>query len=523
MTDHDPFADDLEPYSGAKKPRKKSGADLMPSPDDAGEIDDMDLQLAFQPMNDLGNAKRLMHRFGDDLMFVENIGWFAWTGARWERERGNQEAVKRGHHISAAIRKEIKAVLEKDAKKYEEYSGKLYAWGVQTGNAARVNAMLSTAEPYLSQPVDVLDADPYLVASENCTIELASSVKDRPANRQDRITRQLGVRYVPGVSCPQFEKFLERVQPDPLMREYLRRALGYSLTASTEEQCIFIHYGNGNNGKSTFFNCMRKAFGTYSMNSPVATFLAKNNANGGGDASPDLARLPGARLVLAAEPPEGARLDEAKIKEMASGEPMTVRHLNQGFFEFRPVFKAHISTNHRPVIRGTDRGIWRRIRLIPWTVSIPKEEIDKGLEAKLMEEAEGILQWILTGTEEWRAIGLSEPEAALAAVEDYRADQDPVGEFLSAMCHIGGIDPHTKKPWETSAKDLYKQYKLWSEENALDPLAAQTFGRKLTGRGIDKRKTAGNFVYVGIAVMRDPIASSPPPAYGEPGYDGPME
>jgi putative DNA primase/helicase len=517
---NDPLGDEwLEPVSTGKKSRKRQ-PELMISPEDLTEGDTgVDLELAFQPMNDDGNANRLVRRYGEDLMFVKNVGWFAWTGARWDRERGDAEFIKRGHQLSRAMRGEYKALKEK-GKDYDDVAGRLYVWGVQSGNTARINSMMTAAAPYLSQPVEVLDADPYLVASETCTVELGAITEYRDNKREDRITRMLGVKYATGSYCPRFEKFLERVMPDPEMRAYLQRAMGYSLTASTREQCFFIHFGHGNNGKSTFMNCMRKVFGTYAMNSPISTFLAKNFAGGGGDASPDLARLPGARLVLAAEPPEGARLDEAKIKDMTSGETMTVRHLNQGFFEFQPVFKAHISTNHRPVIRGTDRGIWRRIRLIPWPMSISKEEVDTSLEAKLMEEAEGILQWVLTGAEEWFALqGLHPPAAALAAVEDYRADSDSVGEFLLAKCKV---EPD-KDDCRVSAKDLYKRYKEWSDENALEPLTGKTFGVKLAGRGIGKKKSGGNIFYTGISVFRDEFLPADPPAYGEPGYDGPAD
>jgi putative DNA primase/helicase len=211
--------------------------------------------------------------------------------------------------------------------------------------------------------------------------------------------------------------------------------------------------------------------------------------------------LPGARLVTAAEPPEGARLDEAKVKEMASGEPMTVRHLNQGFFEFRPVFKAIISTNHRPTIRGIDRGIWRRIRLIPFTVEIPEAEVDRELESKLMKEAEGILHWMLDGFEDWFSNGgLRPPKSAIAAVEDYRADEDPVGEFLKAKCGITGdqINPSTNERWETKAKPMRDAYLAWCKDEGLDPLSSKAFGSKLTGRGIERRKSAGLTIYVGV-------------------------
>ncbi len=506
MTDFDPYADDgLEPVS--PKGAKKKSAGIALDPGSAREGDDLDVTLAFKPLNDFGNAERLIYRYGEDLMHVENIGWFGWDGARWDREGGQAFAIKTGQKISQHIRDEARALVETRGKNYEELGGQLKSFARQTGNIARVHGMLSSAAPHLSKPVDTLDHDPFLLATPRDTIELGLHCSTRPSDRADRITRRLNVELKPGAECPRFLKFLEQIMPDREMREFLQRIFGYCLTGSTQEQAFFIFYGTGNNGKSTLMNLVRHIMGSYAMNSPVSTFLAKRDGMDGANASPDLARLPGARLVTAAEPPEGARLDEAKVKEMASGEPMTVRHLNQGFFEFRPVFKAIISTNHRPTIRGTDRGIWRRIRLVPFTVGIPEDQIDRNLEAKLMLEAEGILQWMLDGTEAWFETGLKPPAAAIAAVEAYRADEDPVGEFLKARCELcpETIDRNTGRPFEVSAKRLRDAYLEWCKEEGLDPLAGKTFGSKLTGRGIERRKSHGNTVYVGLHLNSDPI------------------
>ncbi|MBN9568719.1 MAG: hypothetical protein J0H79_14055 [Alphaproteobacteria bacterium] len=511
MTEQDPYADDdFEPVAPPKGAGKKADRRaVMPGEPDEG--DDLDCVLAFKPLNDFGNATRLIQRFGEDLMHVENIGWFAWDGARWDRERGQAEAVKRCHQVAQAIVREARALEESRGKDYAERVNKLFGWAVQSGNTAKAHGMLAAAQPYLAQPVDSLDSDPFLLAAPNGTIELDLHCALRESSREDRITRVLGVKYNTRAECPRWLQFLEQIMPDREMRDFLQRICGYSLTGSAREQAFFIFYGTGNNGKSTLMSMLRRVMDSYAMNSPVSTFLAKRDGAGGAEASPDLARLPGARLVSAAEPPEGARLDEAKVKEMASGEPMTVRHLNQGFFEFRPVFKAIISTNHRPVIRGTDRGIWRRIRLVPFTVSIPEEQIDRNLEAKLIEEEEGILQWMLSGAEEWFAGGLRPPASAIAAVEAYRADEDPVGEFLKARCELcpETINPATGRPFEVSAKRLREVYLEWCKEEGLDPLAGKTFGSKLTGRGIERRKSHGNTVYVGVHINQDAISWEP--------------
>lgn len=514
MSDHDdPYFDetDYEPAPKGKGKTRASRESHVPGTPDEG--DDVDRALAFAPCNDLGNAQRMQMRFGDCLLYVKDIGWFFWDGARWDRERGHAEAVKYAHRIASAIVNEAKALQDKPGKVSPERIDKLFAWSVQTGNTGRVHGMLAAAEPYFLEDGGNLDADPFLIAAPNGTIRIKSTVEFRESEREDRITRVLGARYVPGAECPQWRAFLERIIPDPAMRDFLQEIAGYCLSGSMREHKLFLLYGTGRNGKSTFVNLLREVLGDYGMGSPVDMFLAKSGGNTGGQATPELARLPGARLVTAAEPPEGARLDESRVKEITGGDKMTVRHLNQGFFEFFPQFKAMISTNHRPVIRGTDRGIWSRINLVPFTISIPDAEIDKNLEHKLRAEKEGILQWMLDGAERWFAHGLNAPEAAIAAVEAYRADEDPVGEFLKARCEMcpETIDRSTGRVFEVSAKRLRESYLEWCKEEGLDPLAGKTFGSKLRGRGIPRRKSNGNSFYVGLHLNSDPL----PPEYDD--------
>jgi putative DNA primase/helicase len=429
-----------------------------------------------------------------------------WDGQRWDREGGAAGAMMAAHKVALAIREEAKALKQGRGSNAEDRVARLFAWALQSGNQSKARAMIDAAQSYLTKRVTVLDANPMLAACTNGTIVLKRETTYlRPSEREDLMTRRLGVPFVTGTECPQWMKFLERVMPDSDMREFLQRIAGYCLTGSSEEQCCFIHYGTGANGKSTFINVLRHIMGDYAMNSPVSTFLAKREGAGGSEASPDIARLPGVRLLTASEPPEGARLDEGQVKAMTSNEVVTARHLNQGFFEFRPCFKLMISTNHYPRIRGTDAGIWRRIRLVPWTVRITDEEKDMHLEEKLIAEAPGILQWMIDGAEQWRQRGLDPPAKAKAAVEDYKAAQDPVGEFLSARCTITGeyLRPGTDKPYQVTAKAMLASYKQWCEEEGLDVMTNNAFVAKLLGKGITKKKSNGNSVYVGVALNAD--------------------
>jgi putative DNA primase/helicase len=505
----DPFNppdDDMDFEPVGRSATAKRGKAPPPADDDGpGEGAGLDLALAYQSCNDFGNANRLIQRFGDDLVHVDNNGWFAWDNTRWDREGGPSSAAKMAHRVALAIKDEAKALKESHARNAEERSSRLYGWALQSGNAAKASSMLETAKPYLRKRLADFDTNDLIVAAPNCTIELKSLVETRRNDRRDYVTRVLRVPFIEGAECPTWHWFLNRVQPDEDMREFLQRIAGYCLTGLTVEQCLFIFYGIGRNGKSTFVNVLAHILGDYALNTPVQTFLAKQGGSGG-EASPDIARLPGVRFLTVSEVPENGRLDESVVKGLTSNDTVTARHLNQGFFEFKPNFKVIMPTNHYPTIRGTDLGIWRRIRLVPWTVSIPEEEVDKKLEAKLLAEAPGILQWMLTGLEDWLQRGLDPPEKAKAAVEEYRAAMDPVGEFLGACCGCSdGPNPSTGKAYETSAKDLYAAYKAWCEREALEPLPGKTFGMKLAGKGINKRKTNGQNLYVGIYVARETL------------------
>lgn len=494
--DDDPFDDELVPLAGAGK-RKT----YVPDPDDGpDEGDELDRVLAFQPPNHMGDAQRVVLRVGQDIIFVRNVGWFVWDTSIWNWENGKSLALIKAMEVAAAIGDEVRALYDKPGRVAPKKIADLAQHAKDAGMMAGLNGMMAAAEPFLMKRLAMFDAHPFLLAAPNGTIELGPHCELRESRREDYLSRSIAVRYSTKAQCPRFLKFIERIVPNDDMRAYLQRILGYCLTGSTREQAFFIFYGGGQNGKSTLLNVVRYIMGDCAMVTPVATFLAKREGSSGSEHSTDLARLPGARLVTAAEPPENAKLDEGRIKDVTGGETISARDLNKGIIEFKPIFKPIIATNPLPMIRGSDRGIWRRIRLFPFSVEIPDAEKDPELEGKLILEAEGILQWMLTGTEEWFAIGLQPPAAACDALDSYRSTQDLVGEFMKDCCvrTDDRIDPSTERKYDVNAKELYGAFKRWCEEQAFDPLTHKTFGSKLTVRGIGMRKTNGKTMRVGL-------------------------
>ncbi|MEM8588741.1 MAG: phage/plasmid primase, P4 family [Pseudomonadota bacterium] len=279
------------------------------------------------------------------------------------------------------------------------------------------------------------------------------------------------------------------------VRAFVQRWFGYNLTGLTSEQAFLVMYGEGANGKSTMLEALRPVFGDYGATVDMNSFL-HNDRQRGSDASPDFARLPDIRLATAAEINTGDRLSEKTVKSITGGEAMTARQLHKPFFEFYPVFKLILSCNQKPVIRGQDKGIWRRVLLLPFTRSFDKSEIDKHLVEKLRREGPGILNWCLDGYREWREKGLQVPDAVLEATEGYRTDSDPVGEFLATA-----LGP--KQGSNVTARDLYQFYQRWAKVNGISPISETGFGKRAKQRLAHKK--IGIHYYIDIQIMQSAI------------------
>ncbi|GAB4526313.1 MAG: phage/plasmid primase, P4 family [Parvularculaceae bacterium] len=473
----------------------------------ARQIDEKELSPL--DYNDIGNAARLVARFGGDLRYVEERGWAAFDGRRWDLERGRREAEKRARETAQAIQEaEYRAILDAGPQPFDtvkpDFTGiendpdrkqkaidaaeratkaKLRAragnhkkWGVACGNRAKMSAMLDCAQTDLYCLTEELDRAPMKFNCRTGTILLGPRLRLRAHDRRDLITKCADVDYDPGAECPLWEAHMARCLPDRSVRDFTQRFLGYCLTGSIAEQVMCVWLGSGANGKSTTVNVLRRILGDYTSTAKVETFLAPDRHKSGAEASPDLARLPGARLVSVSEPEKGAKLSESGVKQVTGGEPILARRLREEFFEFYPAFKLILSCNDRPIIRGNDEGIWRRVLLVPWEVSIPKEERDPGMEDKLAGEASGILNWLLDGFSMWRESGLQPPEAVRAATQDYRIESDPLHEFFQTECVFG-------EGYSIAFAELYTAYESWCEAGKVKAVTSQFFARRLTELG----------------------------------------
>lgn len=447
-------------------------------------VDEAHLAAFFQ--TDLGNSERLVARYGHDLRYCYDFGkWLVWDGVRWALDRTGA-ALEHAKETARKMLAEAATLADK------EDSRKLAAWSFRSQARDRLMAMLYLAQPDVSVLPEQLDTYPWLLNVANGTIDLRTG-QLRPADRVHLLTKQSPVVYDPHAMCLPFLAFLDRIfQGNAALIRFVQKAAGYSLTGLDTEECFFVLWGVGQNGKSTFVETLSALLGAdYAQQATPDLLMQKKQDRH----ATELAVLRGARLVASVETGQGKRLNEVLIKAMTGGDRIRANFMHQDTFEFRPEFKVWLSTNHKPVIAGTDLGIWRRIRLIPFTYCIPDHEKDGSFKARLREPAalSGILNWALEGVRLWREEGLKPPQAVLDATQAYREEMDVLAAWISECCVV-------QKLAEASAADLYRSYTQWREQNGEHPETQTSFGLRLTERGF-VRKKSGIVRWLGIGLL----------------------
>lgn len=450
--------------------------------------------VPFFAATDVGNGERFVAQHGADLRWVQTRKcWMCWNGRTWSEDI-TREVDRRAKATARTIADEAQRA---ESAKHKELLGK---WAQASESGARIEAMLNRARSEMPIPAttDVWDASPWLLNCANGTLDLQTGVL-RAHCREDYLTKQTTVTYDPTARCPQWEKFLLRIfDGDLQLCDYMQRAIGYSLTGITSVQALHIMYGTGANGKTTFLKVMTSLFGDYGAQASFNTFLTDSRGAGRSSSAPsdDLARLAGKRMVRSSEAGEDKRFDEAAIKELTGNDTITARFLFERTFEFQPQFKLWLAANHKPVIRGTDHAIWRRVRLIPFTVTITDEERDDTLDEKLAAELSGILTWAVEGCQEWRRRGLEPPEVVRAATDQYREESDVVGAFLDDCCEA---HPNNR----IHASELFTAYLTWAKKHHEYEMSHTMFGRKLTGKDFKVEKIGGAKYRCGLALRAD--------------------
>lgn len=444
-------------------------------------------------MTDSGNAQRLVDRFGQDIRYNHNRKcWYYWTGKKWQLDEDGE--IKR---LADCIVQDLKqeAFFTKDL----ELQKQKLKFAYKTANSSPKENMIKEAEHLEGIPTSPNDFDTYdmYLNTQNGIVSLRNGELIEHS-REYLMTKLTTVECTGNVlreEPTRWLQFLDEVTGgDVELQRYLQKCVGYSLTGDTSEQCLFFLYGMGNNGKSTFLDTISSILGDYASNTQPDTLMVKK-ADG---VNSDIARLKSARFVTCEEPTEGVRLNEGLVKQLTGGGKVTCRFLYGNEFEYEPEFKIWISTNHKPVIRGTDAGIWRRIRLIPFTVSIPPEKVDKHLKFKLLNEYPQILQWAINGCRLWKSEGLELPKAVRIATEGYKNEMDLLQAFVEAKLRLTNLDYDTE-----TATDLYNAYKNWARDNGEYEMTSRKFGAEITKKLPDKKRTGQGIIYTGVQLIRD--------------------
>jgi P4 family phage/plasmid primase-like protien len=435
-------------------------------------------------LDDIGNGERFTDQHGGRVRFVHTWGrWLAWDGRHWQHDETDQ--VKQLAKETA--RSLYQAAADAAKAGNEGMADSIAKWAAECGKTNRINPMLAMAKT--EQPIaithDALDKRPFLLNVQNGTIDLETMTL-RNHDQTDMLTHCLPVAYDQTATAPRWQAFLERVLPDPATRQFVQKAAGYSLSGSVVEQVLFFLWGGGANGKSTLLSVLMAV-----LNGLAAKVRAESLLLSGRDNIPnDIAALTAVRLVVASELANGRRLNEAMVKDLTGGDPITARFLRQEFFTFNPQFKLWMYGNHKPTITGTDDGIWRRIRLIPFTVQIPEAERDYNLTDKLLTELPGVLNWLLDGWQMYRQEGLDAPTAVTEATGKYREDNDTLSLFIEECCEKG----EGKK---VGSSALFKAYQKWG-----GPLSSNVrFSAAMQERGYEKEKESAGMFWQGIELL----------------------
>ena len=443
--------------------------------------------LASAHCTDVGNAERFVGQHGTEVRYCHTWKrWLEWDGTRWAVDETG-EIYRRARATVAAIFRAAIALEDDDDRQ------RLVKFALRSEVEARLKAMVSLAQSdqHLAITARGLDPDPWALNVANGTLDLRTG-ELLPHDPHAMHTKLAPVAYGETAECSRFLAFMEEVLPDPEVRTYVQRAVGYSLTGDTRERCLFIPYGTGANGKSTFLETMRALFGDYGRQADMSTFMLKRSDAG---PRPEVVRLAGARFVSSIEVEEGRRLGEALVKALTGNDTIAARGLYAEIMEFRPAFKIWMATNHKPVVRGTDNAIWDRIRLIPFTVTIPPEQRDGDLGEKLGGELPGILSWALDGCLSWQQHGLAAPKAVRDATTSYRDEMDVVRRFIADRCVEA-------KSTSVGASDLYAAYKKWAEDGGERPMTQKRFGDRMTELDYQREEDSATRrkMYVGLSL-----------------------
>nr|WP_281257866.1 phage/plasmid primase, P4 family [Streptomyces uncialis] len=434
--------------------------------------------------SDAMNSHALVAWADGCIRYAPGLGFYVWTGQTWQRSevRVRQEI----HRMGAAL------VLAGETQKARGFT-----------MTTRIDALLTELRSVPTVHVDASEFDnrPNLLSFKNGTVDLRTG-ELRPHDKRDMLTYQLDLNYNPEAGCPRWEQFVAEIFPgSPELPAYFQRLVGYGITGSSAEQCFCVAWGKGANGKSVATDTLTAVFRSITRTTPFATFEEKPS----GGIPNDLAALRGSRLVMASEGESGKPMSESVLKRVTGKDEIAARFLRQEFFTFKPTFLLILATNHKPKFRGQDEGLWRRVKLLPFTRWFAPHERDYGLDAKLMKESEGIAAWAVRGSIEWHRAGLQDPDVITKASSEYRRTSDALAGFMPGVLEACE-DSHVM-----NGNDVFNHYLDWCEAENLpqrERWTRRTFYGALEERGVTRVMKRTGVALAGIR-LADSVPDGP--------------
>jgi putative DNA primase/helicase len=466
-------------------------------------------QAALEPQHhtDLGNALRLVALHGNDFRnCVDRL--FFWMEARWVPEvpgamhRFAKDVILSLYNDAALLQAEAATspdLIPEERSQLSKQAEATARWARTSENQARINAMIGLAKNEESVQIGAKawDLDQWLLNTPAGTLDLRTSTL-RPHDRADYITMMTVASYDPQAGYLPWDDFLARIMPDPTLRSYLQRSLGYSVTGITTEEKLFMPWGPPATGKSTLLRAVGTCLGDYAVVVGGETF-GEQKSDGNAPRN-DVARLVGKRFVLAMELPGNQRLATGLLQRMTGGDVMVTRFNYQEFFEFLPTGKIWLTSNSRPIIPDNEPGMWRRVSQVPFQVVIPEPERDPDLKIALMDPDFGgtaVLRWLVEGCASWQQLGLNAPQVVQRASASYRQEMDRLAGFIEDVCFV-------EENATCTNSTIYAAYQQWCQQNGERTISHKGFTQRLEAKGYTRlRAHEGVRQWRGIGLQAD--------------------
>ncbi len=446
-------------------------------------------------LDDVGRSEQFVeHLEGSARFIIERKQWVFWKDGAWQADAGTR-ILRRAIEFTDTLRDATE--LSTDPKERARQTA-LISKG-RSVFAVRAMASLAESHPDIVTNITDWDIDPWLLGVQNGIVDLRTG-QFRERTQDDLMLRRAACDFDPKASCPKWDTFMARVLPAGGLVDFMHRMLGYSLAGVSTEQIFLFLYGQGMNGKSTMLEVVEKLLGEYTWRAS-ASLVTEGRQESEQDVI--IGPLLQQRLLVASEIKQAAKLAEARVKDLTGGDRLNGRMRFGHPFQFNPTHTLWCYGNYKPRVSGTDNGIWRRMMLVPFDVSIPECDRNRNLVTELQAEWPGILNRLIAGCLQWQKQGANPPAVIQAARENYRQEEDAIGEFIREECRLGPKE-------SVDRTKLFAAYDAWCEFSHTHPFSPRNFYDRVRRlEGAEEAETKRDWkkirIFKGISLV-DPAA-----------------